>query len=144
MTDLLLRLRIAAVRLGFAMGRRSPVRRRVLFATAHADSLSGNLAMLRDELRRQTPEVEIVTLVRPRRRGRWLGRLAALRQESRAGRLLATSAVVVLDDYFFPLYVVEPRPGTTVIQVWHACGAFKRFGYSVVDKTFGADARLPA
>jgi CDP-glycerol glycerophosphotransferase (TagB/SpsB family) len=48
----------------------------------------------------------------------------------------------VLDDYFFPLYVVQPRRGTTVIQAWHACGAFKRFGYSVVDKTFGADARL--
>jgi CDP-glycerol glycerophosphotransferase (TagB/SpsB family) len=142
MTDLLLRLRIAGVRLGFAMGRRAPLRRRVLFATAHADGLGGNLAMLRDELRRQAPDVQIVTLVRPRRRGRWLGRLAALRQEFRAGRLLATCQVVVLDDYFFPLYVIQPRRGTTVIQAWHACGAFKRFGYSVVDKTFGADARL--
>lgn len=142
MTDLLLRLRIAAVRLGFALGRRGAPRRRVLFATAHAGALGGNLAMLRDELRRQAPDVEIVTLVRPRRRGRWSGRLAALRQEFRAGRLLATSRLVILDDYFFPLYVIEPRPGTTVIQAWHACGAFKRFGYSVVDKTFGADARL--
>ena len=24
--------------------------------------------------------------------------------------------------------------------MWHAAGAFKRFGYSVLDKTFGADA----
>ena len=142
MTDLLLRVRILAVRLGDLLGRRRPVRRQVLIATAHTEALSGNLAMLRDELRRQAPDVPIVTLVRPRRRRRFIGRLHALRWEFRAGRLLAQSRLVVLDDYFFPLYVVERRPGTTVVQAWHACGAFKRFGYSVVDKTFGADARL--
>jgi CDP-ribitol ribitolphosphotransferase len=50
--------------------------------------------------------------------------------------------VTIVDDYFFPLYVVRPRPGTTAIQAWHACGAFKKFGYSVVDKSFGADEEL--
>jgi CDP-ribitol ribitolphosphotransferase len=37
------------------------------------------------------------------------------------------------------MYVIRPRPGSTFVQVWHACGAFKKFGYSVLDKTFGAD-----
>ncbi|MDP2401971.1 MAG: CDP-glycerol glycerophosphotransferase family protein, partial [Actinomycetota bacterium] len=55
---------------------------------------------------------------------------------------LATSTVFVVDDYFFPLYVASPKPGTTVIQTWHASGAFKQFGYSVVDKSFGASKRL--
>jgi CDP-glycerol glycerophosphotransferase (TagB/SpsB family) len=142
MTDLLLRVRILAVRLGFRLGRRRPVVRQVLIATAHTETLSGNLAMLRDELRRQAPDVRIVTMVRPRRRGRLASRLAALRWEVRAGRLLATSRLVVIDDYFFPLYVIDRRPGTTVVQAWHACGAFKRFGYSLRDKTFGADERL--
>jgi CDP-glycerol glycerophosphotransferase (TagB/SpsB family) len=49
---------------------------------------------------------------------------------------------VVVDDYFFPMYVINPRRGTTRIQVWHAAGAFKRFGFSVLDKTFGADEDL--
>ena len=48
----------------------------------------------------------------------------------------------VVDDYFFPIYVIRPRPGTTIIQTWHACGAFKKFGYSVLDKSFGADEAL--
>ena len=142
MSDLLLRVRILAVRLGFALGRRRAVRRQVLIATAHTEAISGNLAMLRDELRRQVPDVPIVTLVRPRRRGRLASRLAAVRWEIRAGRLLAQSRLVLVDDYFFPLYVIDRRPDTTVVQAWHACGAFKRFGYSVVDKTFGADAAL--
>ena len=57
----------------------------------------------------------------------------------RAGYHLATARLFVVDDYFFPIYVVRPRAGTTVVQTWHASGAFKQFGYSVLDKSFGAD-----
>lgn len=137
-----LRLRIWSVRLGFAIGRRRPVRARVLFATAHGPALSGNLAMLRDALVHRGHGATVAQLVRARSTGGIRARVALLRQGVSAGYEIATSRVVVVDDYFFPLYVVTPRPGTTVIQVWHACGAFKRFGYSVADKTFGADARL--
>jgi CDP-ribitol ribitolphosphotransferase len=37
------------------------------------------------------------------------------------------------------MYAITPRPGTARVQVWHAAGAFKKFGYSVIDKSFGAD-----
>lgn len=137
-----LRVRIWSVRLGSAIGRRRPVRARILFATAHGSALSGNLAMLRDALVRRGFGAVAAQSVGMASGGGLRARLALLRQGVRAGYEIATSRVVVVDDYFFPLYVVTPRPGTTVVQVWHACGAFKQFGYSVADKTFGADARL--
>ena len=56
-----------------------------------------------------------------------------------AGYYLASSRVTVVDDYFFPMYVIKPRRGTTRVQVWHAAGAFKKFGFSVLDKAFGVD-----
>ena len=59
-----------------------------------------------------------------------------------AGYYLATSRVFIVDDYFFPIYVIAPRRGTTIIQTWHACGAFKKVGYSVLDKSFGVDEAL--
>jgi CDP-ribitol ribitolphosphotransferase len=40
------------------------------------------------------------------------------------------------------MYVIHPRPGTFRVQVWHAAGAFKKFGYSVLDRSFGADEAL--
>ncbi len=137
-----LHLRSAAVRTGFAVGRRRPLRHRVLFATSHADALSGNLVVLRDELGRRSPRVQTLALVNGRRRAGIAARAAALWQAAVSGYRLATCRVVVVDDYFFPIYVIRPRRGTTIVQVWHASGAFKKFGYSVVDKTFGADARL--
>jgi CDP-ribitol ribitolphosphotransferase len=31
----------------------------------------------------------------------------------------------------------RPRKGTDIIQLWHGCGAFKKFGYSCVDLAWG-------
>jgi CDP-ribitol ribitolphosphotransferase len=134
----LVALRAALVRLGFLLGRLTPVRARVVLATAHADTIGGNLTWIRDGLRARRPECRVVTLTgRPGTGVR--STLAAGAQAIRAGYHLATARLFVVDDFFFPMYVIEPRPGTTFVQVWHACGAFKRFGYSVLDRTFGAD-----
>lgn len=44
---------------------------------------------------------------------------------------------VFLTDNFDPLYAHQPRKGTKVIQLWHACGAFKKWGYSTLDLPWG-------
>jgi CDP-glycerol glycerophosphotransferase (TagB/SpsB family) len=69
----------------------------------------------------------------------WVAGVRAAMDAIVAGWHLATARLFVVDDYYFPMYVIRPRPGTTRVQLWHACGAFKRFGYSVLDKAFGAD-----
>src|SRR5262245_23798462 len=119
------------------IGSRMPLRSRVLLATAHADRIGGNLAWIRDALAAEPtpiPVVELADRVDRRRR-----RLPALVLSAlRAGYHLATARLTVVDDYFFPMYVIRPRPGTTFVQVWHACGALKRFGHSLGDRRFGA------
>jgi len=136
---LLLTLRIWSVRAVHAVFRRLPLRRRVVLATAHAGRLGGNLAIIRDELASRNPPIPTVVLTH-RPAGGWRGRLGSLRFGVVAGYHLARARIFIVDDYFFPIYVIRPRPGTTIVQTWHACGAFKRFGYSVLDKSFGADA----
>lgn len=44
---------------------------------------------------------------------------------------------VFLTDNFDPLYAHQPRKDTRVIQLWHACGAFKKWGYSTLDLPWG-------
>ena len=141
MSGIVVRLRTWLVRLGFALGSLRPPARRVLLATAHAERLSGNLEFIRRRLRRQHPTVPVVVLAH-RAAGGWRGRLRAALAAIRAGYALARARVVVVDDYFFPIYVIRPHPRTTIVQTWHASGAFKKFGHSVADATFGADAEL--
>jgi CDP-ribitol ribitolphosphotransferase len=141
MSGLVLTIRIALVRVAFAFARVLPMRARVVLATAHAPRLGGNLAAIQDDLAAHEPEVPVVVLAhRPGRGG--LGRIAAAWRAVVAGYYLATSRVFIVDDYFFPIYVIHPRDGTTIIQTWHACGAFKKVGYSLLDKSFGADEEL--
>jgi teichoic acid ribitol-phosphate primase len=127
----------------FALARRLPLRRHVVFATSRAEAIGGNLAFIRDELERRTPPIPSVVLAARHQASRrsWL---AAFLFNMRAGYHLATSRLFIVDDYFFPIYVIEPRRGTRIIQTWHASGAFKKIGYSVLDKSFGADETLVA
>lgn len=46
---------------------------------------------------------------------------------------LATSKYVFLNDNFFPVAFMNFKDETVVTQLWHAPGAFKKFGGSVAD-----------
>jgi len=141
MKGVILTIRILVIRLSFGVARHLPLRSRVVLATAHSARLAGNLVAIRDDLMERHPGIPLVAIARRPATG-LRGRLAALGQAMTAGYYLATSRVFVVDDYFFPMYVIRPRPGTTFIQTWHACGAFKKVGYSLLDKSFGADEEL--
>lgn len=139
MSALVVGIRTWLVRIGFALGCVRPPRRRVLLATAHAARLGGNLSIIRSELARRRLPTRVLA---HRTTGGWRGRVAGALAAVRAGFAIAGSRVIVVDDYFFPLYVVRARRGTTTIQTWHASGALKRFGLSARDATFGADEAL--
>jgi CDP-glycerol glycerophosphotransferase (TagB/SpsB family) len=134
----LTRLRALLVRTGFALGRLRPVSRRVVLATAHADRLGGNLVEIRDGLARRAPDVPVQILARQARAG-WRGLARQALDSVVAGWHLATARLFIVDDHYFPMSAIRPRPDTIRVQAWHACGAFKKFGYSVLDKGFGAD-----
>lgn len=49
----------------------------------------------------------------------------------------ATASVIFVNDACNVISAVPIRKETTVVQMWHACGAFKRFGLSTADLKFG-------
>ncbi len=132
---------MAIIRVAFGFSRRLPLRRRVVFASAHAAAITGNLAFIRDEMERREPPIPYVVVARQADQT-WQSWLGSFLFNIRAAYHLATARLFIVDDYFFPIYVIKPRRGTTIVQTWHASGAFKRIGYGVLDKTFGADEAL--
>ena len=56
-------------------------------------------------------------------------------------REYATAKALFLTDYFFPVYACKPREGQSVVQLWHGCGAFKKWGYSTAEKKWGASKK---
>jgi CDP-ribitol ribitolphosphotransferase len=129
---------ILVVRIGFALGSTRPLRARVVLAGAGRAQAGGNLFHIRRELERRTPPIP-VRFVTYRTRPGLRGRIAGAWEGLRAGYALAIARVAIVDDSFFPMDATTPRPGTVRVQVWHAAGAFKRFGYSALDVASGPD-----
>jgi len=53
----------------------------------------------------------------------------------------ARSKVVFITDNLDLLYHHKPNKGTKVVQLWHACGAFKKWGYSTLDLAWGGSRK---
>jgi CDP-ribitol ribitolphosphotransferase len=140
---LALALRIAAIRAVYRTAFLLPLRDRVALIAPQATRLTGNLEAIRAEIARRPRRPRVVVISAPVRQASRVARLLdqAL-HDLRAAAYLATSRLVVLDDYLFALYVVPRRPGTTVVQTWHAAGAFKRMGRSLRDRSFGGGREL--
>lgn len=52
----------------------------------------------------------------------------------RVAKMAAGAKVIVLEDFYPQLHAVTLREDTELVQLWHACGAFKMFGLSELGK----------
>ena len=49
----------------------------------------------------------------------------------------ATSKIIIVDGYNVTVSLLYHKKGTKIIQLWHAHGAIKKFGYQTIGKTNG-------
>jgi teichoic acid ribitol-phosphate primase len=101
--------------------------RRVVLATARVSTLDGNLLHLHREMVERHPELDYVLLLEPYSYG-LAGKLAYLFRLVRGMYHLQTARLFVIDNAYLPVHVAPHPAATTVVQVWHAAGALKRFG----------------
>jgi teichoic acid ribitol-phosphate primase len=73
------------------------------------------------------PDRDYILLLEPYSYG-LAGKLAYLARLVRGMYHLHTAALFVVDNAYLPIHLAPHRRTTTVVQVWHAAGALKRFG----------------
>jgi teichoic acid ribitol-phosphate primase len=118
---------------GLLASRRPVDRRRVVLASARGATLDGNLAELYRAMRARRPDLDYVLLLEPYGYG-FRAKIAYLVRLVRGMIHVRTAGLVIVDNAYLPIHVAPHRPETTVVQVWHAVSALKRFG---------ADTRRP-
>jgi len=118
-----------------------PLRHKVVLISRQSDTPSRDFVMLAEELQRRDPRLEIAVVCRTLGEAP-LGQLAYLPVVLAQVYHLATSRVCITDGYVIPVSVLHHRPELTVIQLWHALGAIKRFGYQCLDTPAGRPSRL--
>lgn len=97
----------------------------VILADAHHDEIPFSMLAIKDELM-QHPELQITELYWNNSSCSVLG---IFRNMACFMKKYATAETVIICDNFLPAASCRKRKGTSVIQLWHACGAFKKFGY---------------
>jgi CDP-ribitol ribitolphosphotransferase / teichoic acid ribitol-phosphate polymerase len=115
------------VNLGYRLSRliKPPQGNQVLFASERRTDIEGNLARVHERMLERG--------LGPRYNFRYSFRIPSTVSgwnTLRAIYLLATSDIVLIDDYFGLLGGLDLSPETKIIQLWHAGSGFKSIGYS--------------
>jgi CDP-ribitol ribitolphosphotransferase len=124
-----------------AVARRLPVRREVLFASSRDRQLGPQLAAISAALTAADPSLPQRKQLAPYGYG-LAAKVAYLLHLIGATWSLQRARVTVIDNAWLPAHVTTPRAGCSVIQVWHAEGAYKRFGHAARGASSGADGEL--
>lgn len=114
---------------------------KVTFISRQSNEVSLDFTMIAKELKQQNENIKIVFLCKK------LGtsfseKLKYCFHMVRQMYNIATSKVVILDSYCIPICILKQKKNLVVIQIWHALGSLKKFGYSSLDKNDGRNGKL--
>ncbi len=120
----------------YGIGRLKPLKKKkAVFVQTHGKILSDNFELLYQKMKEEGYDNRIRFLrISDSGWGSIIRRSIGLLFE------IADAGVILLDESNSLMGSFRIREGSKVIQLWHACGAFKKWGYSVADKSFGDDA----
>lgn len=109
---------------------------KIIFVENHAERLSGDFILLYNAAKQKNYNISVHYLkVSSSSWGTVIIRTLGLIWDMAVAKCIFLSE----SNSVFGAFVL--RKNTKLVQLWHACGAFKKWGYSVVDKAFGDDAK---
>lgn len=102
--------------------------KRIVFLSERRFDPNGNLNRVKLELAKHN-ELEIILL----QNEKTVANLS-LPELKHIAEVISTAKIIILDDFYPQLHALDIRTESKVIQLWHACGAFKTFGFTRMDK----------
>jgi len=94
---------------------------KIVLASNTRKELSGNLLYIYNYLCNNNPEKKIKIITKSYNN---------IFFQLICAKEMANAKYIIIDDYFPLIYTFKIRKNAKLIQVWHACGAFKKVGYS--------------
>lgn len=114
------------------IGRHSKIHEnQVAFLSNRRKDLTGNFEFVYNELKSDS-DIQFRFVLSDRET-----KNLSFREYMRIGYYFGCSRVILVDDFLELLFQMPRRSGTKLIQLWHACGAFKTFGYTRLGKEGG-------
>lgn len=115
--------------------------KKVVFISRQSNNVSLDFKLLANEIIKLDNEYKIVFLCE-RINNKLIKKIKYFFSIIKQMYHLATSRVCVVDSYCIAVSVLNHKKSLTVIQLWHALGAIKKFGYQSLGKDFGRNLEL--
>ena len=136
MKKAILKAGVLCLKIAYAPMKLCSVKNRIAFLSRQSASPSLDVRKLTKYLAEYHPELDVKVLVRMLDESA-VGALRYGGHMLRQMHALATSKVVVVDGYNIAACLLDHKPQTKVLQIWHALAAIKKFGYQTLDKPAG-------
>lgn len=131
---MMMKLMASTFRLAASVMCFASLKRRIVLMSRQSSKPSLDFTLLAQELAQSYPDIEVnMCLSQPELASKAAFAGGTLRQLKEA----SSTAVVVADGYIPAVCIPNKRKGTQVMQMWHALGAIKKFGYQSVDTPAG-------
>lgn len=138
---LIVKLGTAFLNLIFMFMKLLPVKKKITYISRQMDSEPLDFVMVKEQMQQDHPEYQHVILAKMIHKG--LGaKIGYVFHMFRQMYHIATSEAVILDTYCIPISLLKQRKSLVVIQMWHALGAFKKFGLSILDTKEGSSSKV--
>ncbi len=113
-----------------------PTKNKVVMLSRQSNKPNVDFLLIQKEILRRTNNVEVKVLCKVLKKN-LLDRIDYSFYILKCMYHIATAKVCILDGYSIPISILKHKKNLEVIQIWHASGAIKKFGYQSLDKKEG-------
>ena len=113
-----------------------PTKHKVVMLSRQTNNENLDFKLLEKELRKKDKNIEIKILCK-QIKDNLLGKIRYCFYILKCMANLANSKICIIDGYSIPVSLLKHKKDLKVIQIWHASGALKKFGYQSLNKKEG-------
>ena len=106
--------------------------KKVVFIEARFDKITDTFQLIYNRMEKEGYEIHECFLLNTKP-----GKLAYTKRSLHMLKEISDAHYIFLNDACNVTSCISLRKGSSIFQVWHACGAFKKFGMSTADLIFG-------
>ena len=128
---------VYAARLPYFFLKLLPTQNKVVLISRNCSSTSIDFRILKQEIKRQSPNTRVVILNHYMK-----SKLKHICDILIEMYHLATSRACIVDSYVIAVSILKHKKRLVIVQIWHALGAIKQFGYMTLDKKAGHSSRI--
>lgn len=138
MKNVLLKILVIFLKILYLPMKLFKVKNKITYMSRESNFETLDFKMIRQEVEKEYPEYENVILCKKIEDG-IINKISYCGNVFRQMYHLATSKVIVLDTYSITACVLSHKKETKIIQIWHALGAIKKFGYQTIGTKSGSN-----